>query len=232
MAPPYSKERSSVYFQKSNAAGTGPLSGTNYEGPAVDFNARFCSQLSHEAHRGDFDQKTCKGASRHLVNLPASHALEKESLSDLTAESSKSGDTGRSKFKDRSYRLWIFELLSLTGSLGSIVAILAVLRRYDGQNQPGWPHGITLNSVISWFTSFFKTSLLVPITASISQARWIHFRATTNSLADVAIFDAASRGPLGALKLLWGFPIKYKSTQPSHTHSNHFQDTQPASEPS
>ncbi|KAG8532459.1 uncharacterized protein KY384_002336 [Bacidia gigantensis] len=115
----------------------------------------------------------------------------------------------RLKLDQSIYRWWLAELLCYLGSLISLIIIIVILRRYDGRPQPNWPHNITLNSVISWFTTLFKANLLVPITACLSQASWIHFRSKSHALTDMVVYDAASRGPLGSLLLLWSFRAQY-----------------------
>ena len=104
---------------------------------------------------------------------------------------------------------WAVELVAFVASLASLIAIALVLNHYDGQARPDWPYNITLNSVLSWFTTLFKANLLVPIAACFGQATWIHYHSHSRPLTDVAIYDAASRGPLGALQLLWHLKAKY-----------------------
>ncbi|KAL8914965.1 MAG: hypothetical protein Q9171_000592 [Xanthocarpia ochracea] len=107
------------------------------------------------------------------------------------------------------YGWWAVELVAFVASLACLIAIALVLNHYDGQARPDWPHNITLNSVLSWFTTLFKANLLVPIAACFGQANWIHYHSHFRPLADVAVYDAASRGPLGAIQLLWHLKAKY-----------------------
>ncbi|MCJ1466309.1 hypothetical protein MMC07_004928 [Pseudocyphellaria aurata] len=107
------------------------------------------------------------------------------------------------------YGWWAVELLAFVVSLASLVAMIVLLRHYDGRSPPDWPHNITLNSVLSWCTTVFKASLLVPMAACFGQASWVHYRSGSRPLTDLAIYDSASRGPMGAMQLLWYFKAKY-----------------------
>lgn len=73
------------------------------------------------------------------------------------------------------YGWWTVELLAFVVSFASLIAMIVILRRYNGHSQPDWPHNITLNSVLSWFTTLFKASLLVPVAACFGQASWAHY---------------------------------------------------------
>lgn len=113
-----------------------------------------------------------------------------------------------SKWEIFLYEWWTIELLAFVVSFASLIAIAVILRHYDGHSQPDWPHNITLNSVLSWFTTLFKASLLVPVAACFGQASWAHYRSGSRPLTDLAIYDSASRGPIGSMQLLWYFKIK------------------------
>ena len=106
------------------------------------------------------------------------------------------------------YGWWTVELLAFVVSFASLIAIIVVLKHYNGHSQPDWPHNMTLNSVLSWFTTLFKASLLVPIAACFGQASWVHYRSASRPLTDLAIYDSASRGPMGSMQLLWYFRTK------------------------
>ncbi len=87
-------------------------------------------------------------------------------------------------------------------SLLSMVAIVLVLRLHEGRPLPTWPFSITINSLVSVFTTIMKATMLVPIAAGISQMKW-HWFQQHHVLNDIEVYDEASRGPWGGLKLLW-----------------------------
>ena len=54
-------------------------------------------------------------------------------------------------------------------------------------------------------TDIEKTSMLLAVTESIGQAKWLLFRKQNRNLADFKTIDEASRGPWGAFQLLYRF---------------------------
>ena len=98
---------------------------------------------------------------------------------------------------------WGWEAAACVFSLASFAATIALLSAFNGKARPDWPYGITLNSAMSLLSNIIKASLLVPAAACISQSIWIRYSRGPHRLAELAVFDSASRGPWGALQLLW-----------------------------
>jgi hypothetical protein len=67
---------------------------------------------------------------------------------------------------------WMLEILSWCFSAICMAAIIGVLVSYNGQSIPDWPLGITINSFISIFSGFAKSSLLLPTAESLGQLKW------------------------------------------------------------
>jgi len=66
-----------------------------------------------------------------------------------------------------------------------------------------WPFPIQPNSLIAALTTISKTAMIISITSCISQLKWQYFRREPRELDLVQILDGASRGPWGALLLLY-----------------------------
>jgi hypothetical protein len=98
---------------------------------------------------------------------------------------------------------WGWEFAACLGSLVTFMIMIGTLCAYDGNPQPEWPYGITLNSAISWLTTLSKSLLLVPAASCINQSVWINYSARSHDLYTMSVYDSASRGPWGALQLLW-----------------------------
>ncbi|KAH7091082.1 hypothetical protein FB567DRAFT_264387 [Paraphoma chrysanthemicola] len=97
---------------------------------------------------------------------------------------------------------WWWELLSWLFSFCSVAAILGVLLVYDGKEQPEQiVIGITLNTYIAVFAAISKAALILPVSESIGQLKWLWFGQDV-PLWDFHLFDAASRGPWGSFMLL------------------------------
>lgn len=103
---------------------------------------------------------------------------------------------------------WGWEIGACIGSLVGFCAIVGLLIAYDGMSQPSWPYGITLNSATSFLVTLTKGFLLLPAASCISQSMWNSYSQGTQRLDNVEVYDAASRGPWGALQLLGSFRVR------------------------
>ncbi len=97
---------------------------------------------------------------------------------------------------------WTWELCAILTSLISLAAIILVLLLYKGRPLPDWPWSITINSLVSIFATIISRTMLMPVAAGIGQAKW-HWFQRDHALSDIEIYDQASRGPWGALKMVW-----------------------------
>lgn len=96
--------------------------------------------------------------------------------------------------------LWLNETMSLLISCIALALIAAILAAYQDKTLPEWPSLISINSLISIFTSVLKAAMLFPIAEGISELKWAWFTKPRH-LNEMDRFDAASRGPLGSLTL-------------------------------
>ncbi|MCJ1262181.1 hypothetical protein MMC22_002051 [Lobaria immixta] len=98
---------------------------------------------------------------------------------------------------------WTWEILALLVSFLALTMIVLILYLYQGRSLLDWPYAISINSLISIFSAVMKAALFVPVAACVSQAKWDWFhRQQGHTLADMEIYDQASRGPGGALRML------------------------------
>jgi hypothetical protein len=98
------------------------------------------------------------------------------------------------------YNWWIC-ILSVFASLCAIVAIVGLLVLVDGKPIPSLPLQITVNTYVSFFAKIAEGTMLVAVNESISQLKWLWFR-EPRTLQDIQLFDDASRGPFGAVRLM------------------------------
>lgn len=99
---------------------------------------------------------------------------------------------------------WTLEILGCLTSILFLVAIIVVLFKFDGRPMPDWPYGITLNALISVLSTVMKATMAFVLAESLAQLKWSWFR-RGNKLSDLALLDAASRGAMGALVVLFRF---------------------------
>lgn len=109
-------------------------------------------------------------------------------------------------------RDWLWELGAAALSVSCTVVIVAVLYAFQDRALSSWQFvfQVSLNSFVSILSGLSRTSLLVSVASCISQLKWIHFAKSPASLYRMETFDLASRGPWGALMLLWRMNFKAK----------------------
>ncbi|KAJ5793602.1 hypothetical protein N7457_000201 [Penicillium paradoxum] len=103
---------------------------------------------------------------------------------------------------------FVLEALAILISLLLLLAIIVVLSHFDGQPQPSWNH-MSLNSMISWLSTFSKACVLFAIGEALGQLKWVWFSQKTRSVPNLRTFDAASRGPFGSAGLIWNLRARH-----------------------
>ena len=88
-------------------------------------------------------------------------------------------------------------------SVGALLSIVAVLFAFDGKPMTRWKAIAQPNTVVSALSTLAKSSMLMVIGQALGQLKWQHFESHPRRLIDFEIFDSASRGPWGALELLY-----------------------------
>ncbi|KAG4443094.1 hypothetical protein IFR05_001420 [Cadophora sp. M221] len=95
---------------------------------------------------------------------------------------------------------WLLNVAGILLSAAILVAIIVILRNYDGQMQPDWNYSFNLNSLVAILTTVLRTALMDTVSDSMSQLKWSWF-SKPRKLGDLQKFDEGSRGPWGSLKL-------------------------------
>lgn len=117
-------------------------------------------------------------------------------------------DVRREPLKDR---LWLFEVFAWCLSAPGLAAIAVILVVTEDKQIPTWSRKdprtcvnfeVTINSVTSLFSTLLKSTLLIPVVASLHQLKWLWFK-EERPLADVSMFEGAGKGPLGVVMLIW-----------------------------
>lgn len=100
---------------------------------------------------------------------------------------------------------WWWEVLSAILAIICTTHMTAILLAMDNRPLHDWKFSfIQPNSLVSVFSTIAKSALLVPLAEGLGQLKWIYFEnASHNNLYHLHTFDAASRGPWGALRFLW-----------------------------
>lgn len=100
-----------------------------------------------------------------------------------------------------SSRAWLMEVLSMATSLCGTAALALMLSAYKDKPISAWTFYFSISSIVSTLTTVIRVALLLPVSTCLSQAKWINFR-KTSTLNSMDVYDDASRGSFGAVKLL------------------------------
>lgn len=100
---------------------------------------------------------------------------------------------------------WAWETLSLASCIICCTALAALLTRSNGNDAPQLPYQISLNTLASILATAAKASLLTVVAAVVGQNKWLKLRSekAVTRVSAVKLFDDGSRGPTGALVLLF-----------------------------
>ena len=104
------------------------------------------------------------------------------------------------------------EFFGLFGSLLALIAIAIFMGNLNGRELPDWSIShvhFTINSFLAIIYTFGLTCAMIPIYGCLSQLKYVWFVGKSRSLADLDIFDSATRGKMGSVKLIWR--LKFKS---------------------
>ncbi|KAI1757017.1 hypothetical protein F4782DRAFT_525785 [Xylaria castorea] len=97
---------------------------------------------------------------------------------------------------------WWWEVIAIIICIASTAGLVALLKSIDNTPLRQWNLPIQPNSAVASLTTINKVALLVPAASCISQLKWSHFASAPRKLADLQLFDGASRGPWGSLVFL------------------------------
>jgi hypothetical protein len=157
------------------------------------------------------------GSYERLVSRrPVSHVpaweLNAEQAAQVESRSSRSSPPGLPPFHEpkatselppnrNTITSWVLEIVAITMSMASIVAIIVVLSRQNGKPIAAWTFAFTLNTVIATLGTIARTSLAFAMSACVGQQKWSWLRRKSDSVQAFQRFDEASRGPWGGTRL-------------------------------
>ncbi|RGP71209.1 carboxylic ester hydrolase [Fusarium longipes] len=102
---------------------------------------------------------------------------------------------------NKRWRAWTWEYWALAGSLVSLAVMITLLRVFDGKKVFAW-NTITLNTIVSILSLVTKANLAYILAECMAQWKWLLFADQERPLMDFDRIDAATRGPLGSLRVL------------------------------
>lgn len=97
---------------------------------------------------------------------------------------------------------WKYELANILLASLSTLGTAAIIYTNQDCNLTNWTFFITPNAAISILMTLSKLSILYVLASCIGQIKWIQF-SLNHSLKDFRLYDDATRGPTGSVKVLW-----------------------------
>lgn len=97
---------------------------------------------------------------------------------------------------------WWLEYAAAVTSLASLTAIIGLLASYDGKPQFQW-HSVTLNAAVSVLSTLSRGTTAFAVASCLGQFKWIWFQKRRHHLSDFDLIGQASKGPYGALQILF-----------------------------
>ncbi len=139
--------------------------------------------------------------SNQLVG--SNQAMGKSQHSTPILQSTKTHARGAHIFKN-----WWMEISACFLFSMALVAITATLHPLQGEPLPKWPYQISVNTLISIYVVVLKGTVLLVTAEGLGQLKW-RWLQNNRPLEDLVKYDQATRGPLGALNLLWRLRLRH-----------------------
>lgn len=141
--------------------------------------------------------------SQHVPDIPRKAAVESHSYEVLASKASSSGASpSQPRRPPGLWSQWWVEILNCILMIGTLCAIIGILYPNQTKPLPDWPFDISINTAVSILSTGLKTCAVLILTEGISQLKWRWFQ-QERPLHDLVVFDGATRGPWGCLRLLF-----------------------------
>lgn len=115
---------------------------------------------------------------------------------------------GRSIRQRHIWKNWWMEIGACVLGLVTLVAVIGTLQPHQGKPLPQWPYHISVNALISIYVLVLKAAILLVTTEGLGQLKWRRLQ-RDRPLDEFVKYDQATRGPLGALRLLWQLRLRH-----------------------
>lgn len=100
---------------------------------------------------------------------------------------------------------WLLEIGTMLLSTALLTNLTVGLYELNGRPVAVWPLPITPNALASGLMAFMDACLLLVMSSCMGQLKWINYRRAPRSLAEMQLFDDASRRSFpGTFLLLTG----------------------------
>lgn len=97
---------------------------------------------------------------------------------------------------------WIAEILWLSLSVACLAIIVVILLKYDEKSLKHCPKDISLNTFVAFFLALCQAAFILPVIEALSQLKWNWYARAARPLTDFQVFEDATKGLDGSLRLL------------------------------
>lgn len=142
-----------------------------------------------------------EGSGRNSIELPAAS----DSTTTLRSTGPPSQQPKRPFLKTTFFRdKWLWEMTCIIFSIACVIAITILSSRLDGSWVSKWSFFLQPSTTFSILITAAQSSMMVVVAEVLSQLKWLQMSLPkAQSVANLATFDLASRGPLGSLTLFY-----------------------------
>ncbi|KAH7066066.1 hypothetical protein BKA63DRAFT_370039, partial [Paraphoma chrysanthemicola] len=99
-------------------------------------------------------------------------------------------------------RVWRWEMMTWFLGTAGFVANIILISLWRGELQSRWKPDIQITTFVAALAQLSQSALLVSIASCIAQLKWQWVSRRERPASDIAMFDIASRGPDGSMRLL------------------------------
>ena len=100
---------------------------------------------------------------------------------------------------------WTLEYVGIFLAVAALASIGVILGLYHERPLTEWKHSTNLNTLLSILATILKGATLFTVGSCLGQSKWMWYHRKKRRLDRFQAFDAASRGPMGAIRLLLVF---------------------------
>ncbi|KAF6820092.1 hypothetical protein CPLU01_12866 [Colletotrichum plurivorum] len=131
----------------------------------------------------------------HFRSASTDHASSRQTAKEDSSQAFEPLAKSRTLFK------WVFEILALLLSASAFVAIIVILKKYDGKPPPGSAY-LNINTLVAIFSTILRASVAYIVAQIIGQSKW-QWMENARPLRHLERLHNATTGPWGSLKYLF-----------------------------
>ena len=131
------------------------------------------------------------------------HVVQERETDALSVQQTRRPERPQRTRRKRGQRFpWIAEIFWLLISVACLAVIVVILWKYDEKPLEHCPKDISLNTFVAFFLALCQAAFILPVIEALSQLKWNWYARAARPLTDFQVFEDATRGLDGSLRLL------------------------------